>query len=102
MKIDNSVSNAVTALPGESSARPARAAQKAEAGSAAHGQIGGVQLSPQLQTIEKNFASSEVFDIARVNEIKQAISEGRFTVNPEKIADGLLASVRDLIQNRHA
>jgi negative regulator of flagellin synthesis FlgM len=66
------------------------------------GQTGGVQLSPQLQTIEKNFASGEVFDIARVNDIKQAISEGRFSVNPEKIADGLLASVRDLIQNRNA
>jgi negative regulator of flagellin synthesis FlgM len=100
MKIDNSINNAVTALPGESPARPARAAQKAEAVSVA--QPGGVQLSPQLQTIEKNFASSEVFDIARVNEIKQAISEGRFTVNPGKIADGLLDSVRDLIQNRNA
>jgi negative regulator of flagellin synthesis FlgM len=100
MKIDNSVNNAVTALPGESPARPARAAQKAEAASVA--QPGGVQLSPQLQTIERNFASSEVFDISRVNEIKQAISEGRFTVNPEKIADGLLASVRGLIQTRNA
>jgi negative regulator of flagellin synthesis FlgM len=100
MKIDNSINNAATALPGESPARPARAAQKAEAVSVA--QPGGVQLSPQLQTIEKNFASSEVFDIARVNEIKQAISEGRFTVNPGKIADGLLDSVRDLIQNRNA
>jgi negative regulator of flagellin synthesis FlgM len=100
MKIDNSINNAVTALSGESPARPARAAQKAEAVSVA--QPGGVQLSPQLQTIEKNFASSEVFDIARVNEIKQAISEGRFTVNPGKIADGLLDSVRDLIQNRNA
>jgi negative regulator of flagellin synthesis FlgM len=102
MKIDNSINNAATALPGESPARPARAAQKAAAVSVAHGQPGGVQLSPQLQTIEKNFASSEVFDIARVNEIKQAISEGRFTVNPGKIADGLLDSVRDLIQNRNA
>lgn len=101
MKIDNSVNNAVTALPGESPARP-RVAQKAEAVSASHAHSDGVQLSPQLQTIEKNFASSEVFDVARVNEIKQAISEGRFTVNPEKIADGLLASVRDLIQNRNA
>jgi negative regulator of flagellin synthesis FlgM len=61
-----------------------------------------VQLSPQLQTIEKNFASSETFDIGRVNEIKQAISEGRFTVDPGKKADGLLASVRDLIQTRNA
>ena len=33
----------------------------------------------------------------RVAEIKQAISEGRFQINPERIADGLLASVRDML-----
>ena len=102
MKIDNSVNSTVTALSAESSSRLAKSAQKAESGPVTNGQSAGVQLSPQLQTIEKNLASSEVFDIARVNEIKQAISEGRFAVNPGKIADGLLDSVRDLIQNRNA
>jgi negative regulator of flagellin synthesis FlgM len=102
MKIDNSANNTVAAIPGESQARSARAAQKAEPGAAGSGQSAAVHLSPQLQTIEKNFASSEAFDIARVNEVKQAISEGRFTVDPGKVADGLLDSVRDLIQNRSA
>lgn len=36
-------------------------------------------------------------DVARVAEIKQAISEGRFQVKPERIADGLLASVREML-----
>lgn len=102
MKIDNSINNTVTALPGESPVRPARAAQKAEPEADVNGQGAAVHLSPQLQTIEKNFASNEAFDITRVNEIKQAISEGRFTVNPGKVADGLLDSVRDLIQSRNA
>jgi negative regulator of flagellin synthesis FlgM len=34
---------------------------------------------------------------ARIQEIKQAISEGRFKINPEAIADRLLESARDLV-----
>ena len=59
-----------------------------------------VQLSTQLQDIEKKLAHGEVFDAKRVEEIKQAISEGRFVVNPDKVADGLLETVRDLIRAR--
>ncbi len=55
-------------------------------------------LSSQLQAIEGDLASSSVVDTARVAEIKQAISEGRFKVNPEVVADRLLETVRELIQ----
>ena len=41
-----------------------------------------------------------VVDSARVEAIKLAISEGRFKINPEVIADSLLASVKDLMQNQ--
>ena len=56
-------------------------------------------LSSQLQAIESNLANSGVVDRARVEEIKQAISDGRFKVNPEVIADRLLQTVRDLIHS---
>lgn len=36
-------------------------------------------------------------DMARVAEIRQAISEGRLQLRPERIADGLIKSVRDLL-----
>ncbi|MDP3539382.1 MAG: flagellar biosynthesis anti-sigma factor FlgM [Azonexus sp.] len=42
---------------------------------------------------------------ARIQEIKQAISEGRFKINPEAIADRLIESARDLVNsgsNRNA
>src|SRR6185437_3989057 len=98
MKIDNSI-NPATSPISESPARAGKAGQKADGvGSANTGD--SVQLSTQFQHIEKNLASSEVFDAARVNEIKQAIQEGRFVVNPDKVADGLLDTVRDLIQSR--
>lgn len=41
--------------------------------------------------------SEQVMDIARVTEIKQAIAEGRFQIKPERIADGLLDSVREML-----
>lgn len=37
------------------------------------------------------------FDVARVTRIRDDISAGLYQVNTEKIADGLLASVRDLM-----
>lgn len=57
-------------------------------------------LSAQLQAIDSHLASSAVVDTARVEEIKRAISEGRFKVNPEAVADRLLETVRELIQSK--
>lgn len=37
------------------------------------------------------------FDAARVAEIRESISAGSYQVNTAKIADGLLATVRDLL-----
>lgn len=41
--------------------------------------------------------ASQDVDATRVAEIRQAISEGRLDIRPERIADGLLDSVRDLL-----
>jgi len=40
------------------------------------------------------------FDAARVAAIREDIRAGRYQINPEGIADGLLASVRDLIDSK--
>lgn len=37
---------------------------------------------------------------AKIEEIKQAITEGRFKINPEAIADGLLDTSRQLIESQ--
>jgi negative regulator of flagellin synthesis FlgM len=37
------------------------------------------------------------FDAARVAAIREDIRAGRYEIKPERIADGLLASVRDLL-----
>ena len=40
------------------------------------------------------------FDAARVAAIREDISAGRYQVNTTKIADGLLATVRDLLNSK--
>lgn len=54
----------------------------------------------RLHSMENSMANTPVVNAAKVAEIKQAISEGRFEVNPEAVAGRLLDTVRDLIGNR--
>jgi negative regulator of flagellin synthesis FlgM len=57
-------------------------------------------LAAGLQQAGAAIDDTPVADAARVAEIKQAISESRFQIRPERIADGLLQSVRDMLANR--
>lgn len=50
--------------------------------------------------MEEGLSGTPTINAAKVAEIKQAISEGRFKINSEAVADGLLATVRDLIGDR--
>ena len=43
---------------------------------------------------------SKDVDAARVAEIRQAINEGRLDIRAERIADGLIDSVRDLLGDK--
>lgn len=91
MKIDNSVKGTPTAANG-STRQPAN---KVAAG-APNPASAQVQLSSSLG-VDKVLAETPVTDSNKIAEIKQAIAEGRFTVNADKIADGLLDSVRQLL-----
>lgn len=57
-------------------------------------------LSAQLQALESKLEQVEVVDAARVEAIKQAIAEGRFRVNPDAIADRLIATVKEMVLSR--
>jgi len=57
-------------------------------------------ISTQLQAAQAATGTDAVFSTSKVNEIKLAISEGRFQVNSAKVADGLLDSVHDLLGSR--
>ncbi|MFZ1545849.1 MAG: flagellar biosynthesis anti-sigma factor FlgM [Candidatus Nitrotoga sp.] len=53
----------------------------------------------QLQKMESSMANTPLVDAAKVADIKQAISEGRFQVNSSAVADGLIQTVKDLINS---
>jgi negative regulator of flagellin synthesis FlgM len=98
MKIDNSAKN-IGPVPGPagsrvSGARPVAGAAKAAETSA--GQTAAV-VSATLTAVG---GAEGTFNSQKVAEIRQAISEGRFQIDPEKIADGLLNSVREMLAQR--
>lgn len=94
MKIDNSVKS----LTGSDASRPAGETRQGKSAAAAAPGGESVSLSPLSAQLQAGLVSSEAASPARVAEIKQAIAEGRFRVNPEAVADRLLETVRELIR----
>lgn len=96
MKIDNSIKG-ITQRNSTATSRPAATAGKTPD---AVGLQVELSSSAKLQQSGGATATGGVFDAQRVAEIRQAISEGRFQVNPERIADGLVDSVREMLSQR--
>lgn len=51
--------------------------------------------SPMAQGVERPPVNA-----AKIQEIKEAISQGRFRINPESIADGLIETAKDLVNSQ--
>ena len=58
-----------------------------------------VRISPASAQLSQGGSNAPV-DSARIAEIKAAISEGRFRINAEAIADGLIDTARDLLRSQ--
>lgn len=99
MKIDSNKPASTPSTPSGSA--------RARSGQAGGASVAAAQTgtSPQAteatlsgaQGVESVLATTPIVNTERVAEIKRAIAEGRFQVNPERIADGLLQSVRDML-----
>lgn len=99
MKIDDSVKKTTGLSVGTTQARAGKGAEKAAGSAPSPTQSDSVHLSSKLQNIAQA-SGNGVFDVKKVEEIKAAIAEGRFQVDPEKVANGLLDTVSNLIHSR--
>jgi negative regulator of flagellin synthesis FlgM len=89
MKIDNTYKPSLTPAAPRPVARPAHEAAPT---------VESVSLSPLAGALQGS--EKPPVNTARIQEIKDAISQGRFKVNPEAIADGLIQSTRDLLASQ--
>lgn len=97
MKIDSS-SKIPNDLPvGDATLRPGQGTARTGGPSPSANQVRLSPIASQMQTNGIN-AGPEVFDSQKVEEIKSAISQGRFSIDTGKVADGLLDTVRNLLR----
>lgn len=94
MKIDDTVKKNAGLGSKQIIGRPEK---NADTGNVAKTTSDSVHLSAQLHALEGQLASGSVFDAKKVQEIKLAITGGHFEVNADKVADGLIKEVSDLI-----
>lgn len=95
VKIDNSIKPATGSnVPATRSRGPEPAAGDAKSSAAADVRLSGI--SSQIKASGEGMP----IDAARISEIKQAISEGRFTVNAGAIADRLISTARELVNTK--
>ncbi len=105
MNINNSIKNTVglgVDKPGAGKL-DSSAGKKAEKSQTDAKVAENVTLSPmsaQLQSLEAQVAASNVFDAEKVDAIKSAIASGQFKVDSEKVADGLIETVKDLLTTK--
>ncbi|MDP1900680.1 MAG: flagellar biosynthesis anti-sigma factor FlgM [Rubrivivax sp.] len=92
MKIGPLESKPVATTPAERKAQPAQGPAQPQASTQ-------VDLSPAATALTST-ATDPAFDGAKVDRIAQAIRDGKFEVNPEAIADKLIANATELLARK--
>ncbi len=98
MKIDDTSKKTAPVGVNTTQTRAGKGAEKA--GASNNASSSNVTLSTQVQALTSKVSSASVFDTKKVEEIKAAIAGGQFQVNAERVADGLMDTVKDLISAR--
>ncbi|WP_101675890.1 flagellar biosynthesis anti-sigma factor FlgM [Alloalcanivorax mobilis] len=90
MKIDN-----ISHLGQNNAVSPGKSSEKAATDAVKSGGAGDSASVTHLS--QSGNDGSQDIDQARVDELRQAIAEGRLEIRADRIADGLIASVQDLL-----
>jgi len=95
LKINSTSSNPL--LSGVAGGTRGDTASHAASGSATSNRA-AVDLSPAARHLAALNDGSADIQAERVQQIRDALASGQLKIDPSKIADGLLASVRDLLK----
>jgi negative regulator of flagellin synthesis FlgM len=99
MKINSSVDvHAKDPITGKPS-NAAPSTKKASPGHEDRTSVAVSSLGGTLSSLQTDLATPS-FDAAKVNEIKQAMRDGKFQVNANVVADKLIASVQDMLAGK--
>ena len=100
MKINQINTQAVDSKLVSSEKKKADSVSSSPVNSTPIGREASVNNSSNAKKVSKINGADAVFDTTKVSEIKAAISNGQFKVNAELVADGLISTVKDLIQTQ--
>ncbi len=101
MKIGQSNEHAV-AVSQNNPANAAKASPQAHAASRNERKAPGVDVKVSTLAQELDRAAGSEIDSDKVHAIRQAIADKTYSVNPEAIADKLLANAREMLQRSSA
>ena len=102
MKVEKSTSPLPATSVGEGSARAPAAKSVGNTQPAESATVHLGTSAEQLRNAENSMANTPLVNAAKVAEIKQAISQGRFQVDSGAVADSLIKTATDLINARKA
>ncbi|MBO9535855.1 flagellar biosynthesis anti-sigma factor FlgM [Herbaspirillum sp.] len=102
MNVNDALKSAAGRATEQTQAQPRPGAQAGNSAAATAAASDSVRLSATYQSLETKVGNSGSFDAKKVAEIKAAIANGTFQVDPEKVASGLLDTVKTLIGARKA
>lgn len=98
MKINDSVHKSLVLGTDKSENKAAKKPDSTISPALASGTVTLSPMSTKLQSLEAKVAADNVYDVEKVESIKLAIKNGQFNVNAEKVADGLINTVKDFLQ----
>lgn len=97
MKINDSIKKPVGLPLDKSETSPGKKPEVTPSGAKGGDSVTLSPMASQLKSLEQKVAAENVYDVEKVSAIKAAISSGQFSVNSEKVADGLIQTVKDLL-----
>ncbi|NDU86178.1 MAG: flagellar biosynthesis anti-sigma factor FlgM [Ferrovum sp.] len=106
MKIDKTIKSTTAPPVRDGGARPTGSPSSGNAGTTHQAPTSGasasagttVHIGGSTNQLQSAVASAPSVDLSKVSAVRQAISEGRFQVNAHAVAQGLITSVTNLIQ----